>query len=74
MENNNKQSLNILRKFYSGGMQRYFPKNEAQIYMAKFTLDLAGYCLNDFTSSEINDNEKECALRLSQLNKDLINQ
>jgi hypothetical protein len=70
MENHNDK---ILKKLYSGGMQRHFPKNEAQIYMAKFTLDVANYCFNDFSTNDLNDSEIKCAKKLTKLNNKLIN-
>eukprot|EP00340_Litonotus_pictus_P000541 CAMPEP_0170518732 /NCGR_PEP_ID=MMETSP0209-20121228/4353_1 /TAXON_ID=665100 ORGANISM="Litonotus pictus, Strain P1" /NCGR_SAMPLE_ID=MMETSP0209 /ASSEMBLY_ACC=CAM_ASM_000301 /LENGTH=64 /DNA_ID=CAMNT_0010804393 /DNA_START=26 /DNA_END=220 /DNA_ORIENTATION=- len=63
-----------MRKFSAGGFQRHFPQNEAQLYMAKFTMDVASYCFNDYSSSGLNDSEVECAKRLVSLNNQLINQ
>lgn len=70
MENHNDK---FLKKLYAGGMQRHFPKNEAQIYMAKFTVDVASYCFNDFSTSDLTDTEVNCSKRLSKLNNKLIN-
>lgn len=62
-----------LDRMFAGGMQPYFPKNEAQIYMSKFTLDVANYCINDFSNSGLSMNEKECASRLLAKNNEFIN-
>jgi len=57
----------------TGGIQRHFRKNEAQIYMAKFTLDVANYCFEDFNDSSLSSNELDCARRLAEMNNKLLN-
>lgn len=61
------------RILYTGGLQRYFPRNEAQIYKSQFTLDVANYCLKDFSSNELNEIEIGCVERLSKKNIEFLN-
>lgn len=60
-------------QIFAGGIQRYNPKNEAQIYMAKFTIDVANYCFTDFSTNDLNDGEIECAKRLVKKNNEFMN-
>ena len=62
----------ILNKYYSGGIQQYFPRNEAHVYKNNFTIDVASYCLTDFSSSSLSYSEADCVKRLSKLNSQLI--
>lgn len=62
----------FLKHAYAGGMQPHFPKNEAQVYMAKFTLDVANYCFKDYNSKEMSNQEIQCAKRLVELNNRLL--
>lgn len=66
-----KHGLNKL--LYAGGIQRYFPRNEAQIYKSQFTLDVANYCLKDFSSNELTETEIGCVERLSKKNIEFLN-
>ena len=60
-------------QYYGGGYQKHFAKNEAQIYMAKFTLDVANYCFEDFNSNNLSQSEKNCAEKLAKMNNEFIN-
>ena len=74
MENSTKPTYErLMNKLYKGGMQRHFPRNEAQIYMGKFTLDVASYCFNSFDTTELTNEEQSCAERLVAKNKEFMN-
>lgn len=76
MENcnpNNKFQDKLLKKFYAGGIQRYFPRNEAQVYKSTFTLDVSNYCLKDFSSNDLTESEINCVNRLAQKNNEFFN-
>lgn len=75
MENKNDECKNhhFFGHFFIGGMMKYIPKNEAQIYMAKFTIDVANYCFTDFSTKDLNEVEIECTKRLAQKNNEFIN-
>lgn len=64
---------NHSNNIFQGGFQKYFPKNEAQIYQAKFTLDVANYCIENFENETLSNQEINCAKRLVQMNNKFIN-
>ena len=71
MEQNNQRNY-FLKRLSSGGLQRHHPRNETQIYFSKFTLDMAGYCFNDYSTGSLNESEIECAKKLYNLNNELM--
>lgn len=62
----------ILSALYSGGLQKYFLRNEAQIYMNNWVLDVSNYCLRDFSNSDLSQEEQDCARSLSEKNFTLL--
>lgn len=61
------------RLIYAGGIQRYFPRYEAQIYRSQFSLDVTNYCLKEFSSGDLTENEIGCVERLSKKNAEFLN-
>lgn len=45
---------------YRGGLQKLFPKNNTELYSWNVKIDAAEYCLKDFSSRNLNENEMEC--------------
>lgn len=62
-----------LNKLFMGGMQRHFPRNEAQLYKNLFTIDVSSYCIKDFSSKDLTDVEIDCVERLAKKNNEFIN-
>lgn len=74
MSNNNIDIKDkLLNKLYSGGMQQYFPRNEAHVYKNNFTLDVSSYCIKDLTSNNLSQNEINCIENLVVKNKEFLN-
>jgi len=45
---------------YKGGLQKLFPKNNAELYSWNVKIDAGEYCLKDFNSKTLTDSEFEC--------------
>ena len=45
---------------YKGGLQKLFPKNNAELYSWNVKIDAGEYCLKDFSSKNLTENEMEC--------------
>ena len=67
------EGLENLNKLFMGGMQRHFPRNEAQLYKNLFSIDVSSYCIKDYSSKDLTDVEIECVERLAKKNIDFMN-
>jgi len=63
----------IMKLFFQGGLQRYFPRDEAQIYLNNMFLDSIKFCVKDFKSAEIKNEEKDCVRNFLSKNYELLN-
>jgi len=61
------------QRLFMGGIQKHFPRNEAQAYKNLFTLDLASYCLRDFSINDLSESEVQCVERLAKKNNEFMN-
>lgn len=52
------EDLNKL--IYHGGLQKHFPKNNAEKYAWNLMVDASDFCLNDFTTSVLSQAEADC--------------
>ena len=59
-------------KLFSGGLQKHFQLNEARIYKNLFTLDVASYCLKDYSNNNLSEDEISCVELLGKKNLELF--
>ena len=62
----------ILKLFFQGGLQKYFPRNESRIYLHNLFLDSLKFCVSDFRSGEPTQSEKECLTSFYTKNYELL--
>lgn len=63
----------ILQLFFHGGLQRYFPRDESEIYINNVFLDSIKFCVKDFSQPEPSLEEKECLKSFHTKNYQLLN-
>ncbi len=74
----NKSYLNdkekaVFQLFFQGGLQKYFPRDEAQIYLNNLLLDSVKFCVKDFSANEPSDAERDCVKGFVTKNYQLLN-
>ncbi len=63
----------ILRLFFIGGLQNYFPRDESEIYLNDVFLDSVKFCVRDFNRAEPSDDERDCMKSFLTKNYQLLN-
>ena len=74
----NKNYLNdkeraIFKLFFTGGLQRYFARDEAQIYLNNLLLDSVKFCVKDFSANVPTSAERDCVKSFVTKNYQLLN-
>jgi len=72
-ENLNDKEKAIYQLFYQGGLQKYFPRDEAQIYLNNLYLDSLKFCVKDFSLNEPSKKEQECVKSFFTKSYQLLN-
>jgi hypothetical protein len=67
------QERAINRIFYQGGLQKYFPQDEARIYVNHLLLDSIKHCIKDFSSNEPSPSDFKCVKSIMEKNYQLLN-
>lgn len=63
----------ILKLFYQGGLQKYIPRNESQVYLSNLMNDAVKFCLKDFKTNDPSTGEKACVESFLTKNFQLLN-
>ncbi len=51
---------NLNKLIYQGGLQKHFPKNNAEKYTWNLLVDAGDFCLNDFSTNTLSHAELDC--------------
>lgn len=63
----------IYKLFYQGGLQKFFPRDEARLYVNNLLLDSLKHCVSDFSSDEPSTKERDCVRSFTIKNFQLLN-
>lgn len=64
---------NLNQLIYQGGLQKHFPKNNAEKYAWNLMVDAGEYCLNDFSTNQLTQDEFDCLKQYHFKNQVLMN-
>jgi len=51
---------NLNKLIYQGGLQKHFPKNNAEKYAWNLMVDAGNFCLKDFSTNVLSNVELDC--------------
>ena len=63
----------VFKLFFQGGLQKYFARDEPQLYLNNLFLDSLKFCVRDFSGNEPTSDEKDCVKNLFTKNYQLLN-